>query len=784
MIEIEIDGQTHEAEPGSMIIEVADKAGVHIPRFCYHKKLSVAANCRMCLVDVEKAPKALPACATPVAPGMVVKTQSKRALDAQKAVMEFLLINHPLDCPICDQGGQCELQDVAMGYGQTDSSYTQRKRSVEDEDIGPLVYTEMTRCIHCTRCVRFGEEIAGVREIGLTQRGESAKISTYIKHSLQSEISANIIDLCPVGALTAKPSRFEARAWEVERHAAISPHDCLGSNMYFQTRRHQVMAATPRDNESINQTWLADRDRFSHMAIHSDKRLQKPMIKEGGQWREVEWQVALNYTADALSKIKAAHGAEQIGFLAATHSTVEEGYLLAKLARAMGSNNIDYRLQQTDFTDQKTSSFAPKLGLSSVADIADADRLLLIGSNIRQEQPLAGLRVREAAQNGAEVSCVNMQAYDTHFDVKHDCVVAPQDFVQQLAGIAQALAQNNRDAVPDAAKKLLTTVSPYAIHQDIAKSLTSGKQALIILGPSAWNHPSSSVVRQLSHLIADLSGARIGALMSGANSNGLSMVGVLPHRTIGGEPVEDAGLPSAAMLADARKAYVLLHTEPHKDAANPAQAKAALAAADFVVAFTPFRDDALMKDATVLLPIGTHAETAGTFVNATGVWQTFQGVIKPVGEARPAWKVLRVLANVLSLEGFEFESAGDVLADVNNQLNEKSGPPFNYTWPAQLPVMTTGKLMRIGEWPIYQGDAQVRRADALQQSQWHHPTGLRVHPETAAELQLTQAQSVNVKQAGETMALTVIFDERVPKGCAAVAATAGLGELYGELELV
>lgn len=787
MLEINIDGQTIEAEEGAMLIDVADKAGIRIPRFCYHQKLSVAANCRMCLVEVEKSPKPLPACATPVSPGMTVLTQSKKALDAQKAVMEFLLINHPLDCPICDQGGQCELQDVAMGYGGDTSAYTQGKRSVQDEDIGALVYTEMTRCIHCTRCVRFGQEIAGMPELGLTQRGENAKISTYVKHSLRSEVAGNIIDLCPVGALTAKPSRFDARAWEVEQRSSVSSHDCLGSNLYFQTRRNKVMSVTPKMNEGINEVWLSDRDRFAHLGIHSDQRLTKPLVKQNGHWHEVEWQVALNFAAEGLSKVKAAHGADQLAGLLSQSATVEEGYLFQRLLRSLGSNNIDHRTRRTDFSDQDHYHSHFSLGLP-IADLEKLDSLLLVGSNVREEQPLAGLRVRKAAMNGAKIMCVNAIDYDFHFDLTHKCITAPQEMVYQLAGIAKALSQEHREALSDAETKLLTTVTPYAVHQEMAVALREGQQKAIILGATALSHPDASTLRVLADIIGKLSGATVGYLTPGANSSGLSFAGVLPHRNIAGSATEEVGAHAHEMFAIPRKAYVLCGIEPDLDCISATVAMSALSEADFVVAMSAYRNDALLATANVILPMTTTAETSGTFVNIEGRWQSFKGAIKPVGDSRPAWKILRVLGNLLELPRFGYTTSQDILSELKSMVDLAVPATLQDFCPERLPDHQAKTLTRITEWPIYAGDAQVRHAPALQQSRWFDPVGLRIHPETAATLKLENGQKVTVKQAGEAVSLIAMIDARVPVNCTLIAAgaaqTVALGQPFGEVTLL
>ncbi|MEO7107701.1 MAG: NADH-quinone oxidoreductase subunit NuoG, partial [Rhodoferax sp.] len=390
MIEIELDGKKVDIVEGSMIMHAAEKAGTYIPHFCYHKKLSIAANCRMCLVDVEKMPKPMPACATPVTQGMIVRTKSEKAIKAQKSVMEFLLINHPLDCPICDQGGECQLQDLAVGYGSSSSRYEEEKRVVFHKDIGPLIsMEEMSRCIHCTRCVRFGQEIAGAMELGMSHRGEHAEIEAFVGLTVDSELSGNMIDICPVGALTSKPFRYSARTWELSRRKSVSPHDSTGTNLVIQVKNNTVMRVVPLENEAVNECWIADRDRFSYEALNSADRLTTPMLKQGGEWKSVDWQTALEYVAHGLQSIKASQGAASIGALVSPHSTLEELYLAGALVRGLGSENIDYRLRNADFANSHAG--ARHLGMA-IADLNNLERVLVVGSNLRKDHPLFAQR--------------------------------------------------------------------------------------------------------------------------------------------------------------------------------------------------------------------------------------------------------------------------------------------------------------------------------------------------------------------------------------------------------
>ena len=702
-IEIEVDGKPVEARKGQMIIEVTDSVGAYVPRFCYHEKLSIAANCRMCLVEVEKAPKPLPACATPVGPGMKVFTRSPYAIAAQKATMEFLLINHPLDCPICDQGGECELQDLAMGYGRDVSRFTERKRVVKDKDIGPLVSTDMTRCIHCTRCIRFGEEITGQQQLGTTDRGENMKVGTYIEKAVDHELSANIIDLCPVGALNNKPYRYSARAWEMTQRATVSPHDCAGSNMYAHVLRGTVKRIVPRDNESINETWIADRDRFSYEAIYSEDRLTTPMQKEGGEWREIGWEDALAKTAETLSAAKA-----NAGFLLSPSATIEEGHLVARIASHLGSSNLDHRLRRRDFTDQANDPLFPCLG-TSIAGLEDQDAILLVGSSIRREVPILAHRLRKASLKGAEISVVASCPEDYFFDVANE--LAGAGLVELLSGIAVAAAGGK--ALPDSVSKLCDGVKPGEIQQAIAKSLTDAGDGIVLLGNVAGRHGAYSAVRALAAAIADLTGVTLGTLSEGANSAGLSIVGALPHRAAGGAERDEVGLDTAAQLDGKLDALVLLNVEPDGDLAVE-NATSQLSNHGFVIALTPFDAPSLREGADLLLPIGTFAETAGTYVNVAGTAQSFEGIANPVGEARPAWKVLRVLGNLVEAPNFDYVTSEDVLAEVH-ELLAAAKPDNSYAGTAALkkPNGEDAPSSEI-DVPLYSIDGVVRRAKALQ----------------------------------------------------------------------
>lgn len=692
MVEIELDGKKVEVAPGSMVMHAAEKAGVYIPHFCYHKKLSIAANCRMCLVEVEKAPKALPACATPVTEGMIVRTKSKKALEAQQSVMEFLLINHPLDCPICDQGGECQLQDLAVGYGAGASRYGEEKRVVKAKGIGPLVSTEeMTRCIHCTRCVRFGEEIGGVMELGMINRGEHAEITTVKGDTLDSELSGNVIDLCPVGALTSKPFRYSARTWEMSRRKSISPHDSTGANLIVQVKNHKVLRVVPMENEAVNECWIADRDRFSYEALNSEERLTAPMIKQGGNWQEVDWPTALEYVASGFKQIKGQHGAASMGALLSPHSTLEELHLATQLMRALGSDNIDHRLRHAQFMPAEGVRW---LGMS-IAALQELQTALVLGSNLRKDHPLFAQRVRQAAKRGCKVFSLHSQANDWAMPVQAQVTVPAAQWAQVLAGIAAAVAQAKGVQAPVAAQA-------DEAAQAIAQALMAGERKAILLGNGAAHHAHAAELLALAQWIAGQTGAHVGYLTEAANTVGAQWVQAQP---------QGDGLNAAQMLGGGIKAALLLNTEPAFDSAAGAQG---LAQAEMVVTLSPFKANMDISD--VLLPIAPFTETSGTFVNAEGRVQGFHAVVRPLGETRPAWKVLRVLANLLELPGFDYESSQEVLAAaIGNETAQ--APTQVLSNSTKVPVtLPEGAVPQPVVASIYQLDGLVRRAPALQQT--------------------------------------------------------------------
>jgi NADH-quinone oxidoreductase subunit G len=767
-IEIELDGQKVEVPEGSMVMHAADKAGTYIPHFCYHKKLSIAANCRMCLVDVEKAPKPMPACATPVTPGMIVRTKSDKAIKAQQGVMEFLLINHPLDCPICDQGGECQLQDLAVGYGASSSRYAEEKRVVFHKEFGPLISAaEMTRCIQCTRCVRFGQEVAGVMELGMQHRGEHSEIATFVGKTVDSELSGNMIDICPVGALTSKPFRYSARTWELSRRKSVSPHDSTGANLIVQVKGAKVMRVLPYENEDVNECWIADRDRFSYEALNSEQRLTTPMIKQGGEWKPVDWQTALEYVANGLKQIQSEHGAQSIGALVSDHSTVEELHLAQKLVRALGSDNVDFRLRHADFAQ---GDHARWLGMP-IAALSTLNQVLVVGSFLRKDHPLFAQRIRQAARRGGQVHSLNAVHDDWAMPVVTRVTAAPGDWVAALAGIAAGVAGEKGVAAPVQAEADDNARS-------IAKALLAGERKAVLLGNAAAQHPQASQLLALANWIGEQTGASVGYLSESANTVGAQLVGAWPKQ---------GGLNAAQMLAQPLKAYLLLNVEPALDTANGAATLAALGQAEMVVAMSPFRDVAL-DVADVLLPVSPFAENAGSYVNAEGRVQSFHGTVRPAAETRPAWKVLRVLGNLLGLPGFQQESTDEVRTEALGDGSTVAARLGNggVALPSSVARRAAGALERVADVPIYHADMLVRRSPALQMTaDAQNAPFAGLSAALWQQLGLADGATVRVSQAGASALLRARLEPtlaanavRVPAGH---PATAGLGAMFGEL---
>lgn len=772
MVNIEIDGIPLKVDPTKMIIQAADEAGIDIPRFCYHKKLSIAANCRMCLVEVDKARKPLPACSTPVSDGMKVFTDSKIAVNAQRSVMEFLLINHPLDCPICDQGGECELQDLSMGYGEGISRFTERKRAVKDKDIGPLIQTDMTRCIHCTRCVRFGQEIAGIKELGATGRGEHMEIGTYVEHSLVSELSGNIIDLCPVGALTSKPFRYKARAWEMQARPSIAPHDAVGSNIELHIRNNDVMRVVPRDNEDVNESWLSDRDRFSYLGMNTEARLSEPMIKVDNQWQVVDWQTALGKTAEGLKGVINKFGAEEVAGLISPTATLEEAYLFQKWLRGLGSDNIDHRLRQQDFADTEVDD---RLKDWQLADIDDSDAIVLLGTNIRSEQPIIAHRIRQASLAGATVSSINLFKRDLLMPVDRQVAVNSKQMVQTLAGIAKALLAAARQEA-DEWLDLLPDRSPSPFEQNVALQLSNAMNASLFVGDLINHQPQASTLRALARLVAELSDSRL-VILPSANSQA--------HRRAGTVPV-NKGLNARQSWERALRGYVMMGFDPMLDTAQPTIVRDALRRASFVVSISSFDNDWVRQYANVILPMACFAETSGTFIGIDGRPQQFAGAVAPRGDSRPGWKILRVLGNVSKLKGFDYISSQDVVDEIDSPLRNTEKNSEHRFIPESLEIESD--LMLISEVPMYATDSTVRHSEALQQTPESRSNGFaRINAKEAGQRGLDPQHEVVISQDDRQVTVPLEIDDDIADGCIYLAAatpiSAQLGSLFSQVQV-
>jgi NADH-quinone oxidoreductase subunit G len=752
MVEVTIDGHKVEIAEGSMVMHAVEKLGQYVPHFCYHKKLSIAANCRMCLVDVEKAPKPMPACATPVSQGMVVHTKSEKAVKAQQGVMEFLLINHPLDCPICDQGGECQLQDLAVGYGASASRYQEEKRVVFHKSLGPLVSAEeMSRCIHCTRCVRFGQEIAGVMELGMLNRGEHAEITSFLGRTVDSELSGNMIDICPVGALTSKPFRYAARTWELARRKSISPHDSLGSNLVVQVKGNRVMRVVPHENESINECWISDRDRFSYEGLNCDDRLTVPMVKRDDVWHETDWSSALDAAKGALQAAQKAHGGEGVGALFSAASTVEEIFLLNKIVRGLGSDHIDFRLRMRDFNLDAARKGVPWLGMP-ITEIGELDRMLFVGSFLRKDHPVLASRVRAAAKRGTKISVVHAVDDDLLMPIAAKCVVRPSAIPDVLAQVAVAVAQEKKQSVP----QQLSTVIPSESAVLIAKSLASGVKAGLFLGNFAINHPHASLIQSYVSLMGELLGARVGVLTEYANTVGAYLLGAYSQQ---------------GSVQSSRGATVLLNVEPALDASHGAELAQQLRKSASVIALTAYKS-AVSEVASIMLPITPFTETAGSFVNAEGTLQAFAGAVQPLGDARPGWKVLRVLGKQLNLSGFDFETAEQVRVAAFGVTGPATNRLSNQAEVSIAgPSVEEASLERVADVPIYHSDAIVRRADSLQNTaDAKFAAKALMHPKTLEKFGLQSGQIAKISSADGEIRISVIASDRVPESVVRLAA--------------
>ena len=780
-IKVTINGQEIETQPGRLLIDVADENDIVIPRFCYHKRLSVAANCRMCLVEIERAPKPMPACATQCMDGMVVQTHSHKALAAQKSTMEFLLINHPLDCPICDQGGECELQDVAMGFGEGISKYTEQKRVVMDKNIGPLIATDFTRCIHCTRCIRFGDEIAGMPELGATGRGEHMEIGTYIEKSIVSELSGNVIDVCPVGALTAKPSRYTARPWELTQHASISAHDCVGSNTWVHSRGNRVMRVVPRENESINESWISDRDRFSYTSVASEKRLTQPLLREKGELNPVDWETALNAAAEMLEQAGAS-----LATLVSPQATLEEQFLAQKLTRALGSSNIDHRLRQVDFSAQDNAPVMPWLG-RSLASLESLDAALIVAGSLRYQQPLLSHRLRKAVlKNNAAVSSIGHSRGQYNFALQQELAGSSAQIIHDLGAVALALAETSAKPLSSRLSKMLQDCEIGEAHRAIAASLAAGSNSAIIVGVEALANPQLSLLQELCEAITQCADATLGYLSDSANSAGACLAGVLPHRGPAGVALDNAGEHAADILSASHKLLLTFALNPLLDTHESGRL------ADnneSIIAINSFDNEFVQQQATLVLPLASVLESSGSFVNVEGLWQSFKGCVESRGDSRQGWKILVALGQVLRPGEFDY---ADSLAVRNELKTLCSDVALSNLCGISSKVnklpQAAGKVEKVGCTPIYASDDMVRLSSALQATPlMRMQSCVTMNRQMASSNKLLDSEQVQVKQGKGTAVLPLRLDEGVPDGCAwvpgGIDAVRYLADAYGKISL-
>ena len=794
MVDLEIDGEKTTVKEGVSIIEAADAMGIYIPRFCYHKKLSVAANCRMCLVEVEKFGKPLPACATPVISGMKVFTTSKKTIESQRYVMEFLLINHPLDCPICDQGGECELQDLAMGFGRSHSNYEEIKRAVFSENIGPLIETEMTRCIQCTRCVRFGEEIAGLPELGVINRGEKEAISTYVKHFMQSELSGNIIDICPVGAFTDKPARYQGRGWEVCEVLAIAPHDCVGGNIFLHSRwkasvpQRRIMRAVPRENELINETWISDRDRFSHFGLYHPSRIYQPRIKQGERWMEVPWEEAFKIIKDRTKVLVKKYGVNQLGALISSNASLEELYLFQKWFRGLGGFNIDHRVRWQDFRDQDKFATFPNLGLP-IVEIEKLDAILLIGSNVRFEQPLVSHRINKAHTKEAKVLAINSMDFPFVFDLEEKMIVSPKELPNALAQVAKILGGN-------VVSKIFEDIRSGKKAKKIADILKTSKKVAIFLGEHALHHEHAATIRALTQFIGQHSAANVGILTEGANSAGAWLVGAIPHRGPAGKKLAKVGFDAKTMLMkNPLKAYFILNLELELDCAYPAEAIRTLKDAELIVSLTTFSNSEMETYADIMLPIAPFSESEGTFVNVEGRSQSFSAASIPERDSQVGWKVLRVLGNYFELPGFDYKTIRDVRYEITQVIPElkwdigqriyaemgHSSFSLDYGFTFESQEQEEGsKLTRLAPWPMVRVDNLVRRSKPLQETLSDQIVAIGVNYQIASQLGFKAGEQITAIQGESRITLPLVIENRLANNtvflASGLAETAGFGQ--------
>lgn len=739
MIKIEIDGIEFSAKRGSKIIEIADEAGIYIPRFCYHKKLSIAANCRMCLVEVEKAPKLFPACATPIADGMKIFTNTEKVIDAQRSVMEFLLINHPLDCPICDQGGECELQDLTIGYGCSSSRFIEKKRSFTDYDLGPLVSTDVTRCILCSRCVRFCEEIAGTNDLGIINRGSNSRIFTFLKNHLTSEISGNVIDLCPVGALTAKPSKFKFRAWELVQHPFIGHHDCVGSNLYVHVFRDKIIRVVPKRNELLNESWISNRDRFSYEGLYSKDKLRYPIFKDNGMWKKISWDNAYKYIFDNLTDIKNKFGSDQLGCVASSNSTIEELFLLQKFIRSLGSNNLDHRLKQLDFSNQDKYPFYPGLNMN-FDDIDKMDCVFLIGSDIVNEQPIIALKLRKIIRNGGKVFVLNPVDFSFSMNLTGKFIVNPREFLSILKLLVKGLSDKiNKSDLSFKMDSSLDFSKFNNVYKNFIDIFLEAKNKLILLGSFVYSSPDYSKIVSISTLLSKLTKSNYGIMTDGTNSNGAWLTGFIPHRLPGGKVIsKDIGLDTFGMFSKGLKSYVLFGLEVEHDLLYPKLAIDSLIKSDFVVSFSSFKSDVLLEVSNIILPIASTYENSGTFLNISGVYQSFLSVVPCDNEVKLGWCAISEMAKFFKIPGFYYKDISLVLKEFKSYINSDLILSWDYIGVSDLSTVISKNVIMVPSIYQYDNDSVVRRAISLQKVKDNKLGVLKCNKNTYDTLNLKQ----------------------------------------------
>ena len=683
-MKVYINDKEFDALPGETIIQLSDRVGIHIPRFCYHKHLSVVASCRMCLVDIEGVKHAQPACSTPLNDNMRVNTSSQKTKDAQKNSMEFLLINHPLDCPICDQGGECELQDVSLEHGDDHSTYMQLKRVVIDKDVSPLISTDMTRCIHCSRCVRFGEEISNVKELGLLDRGEDMKIDVFVEQKISSELSGNMIDLCPVGALNNKPYRYKARTWDLREHSGISPHDCIGSNIFYHTYKNKIVRAVPKENPDINQTWLSDRDRFGYEGIYSKDRIYKTLIRQDSKLIELERQLVTQKISELLNDMIRDNGTDKIGCLISARSTNEELFLFQKLARGLGIKNIDHRTNECDFSYQDNYPVMPSLGCD-ISDLDSFDNIILIGVNIKSEFPILSVRLNQAVKKGTKIYSINFDSSSEDF---------PLFFKKTV---------NNKDLVT------------FFTNEKTTLNFNKDQKTLVINGPAISRLSNQSDVLSIIHKYCLSIKATLGILTDYCNSTGAWISGNVPHREIAGVSIKEQGLNSYDMLSSEVSSYVLFNLEPELDFYDSKLIENSLKKSKCNVIFSNYLTPMIEKYADIIIPIATFAETKGSYINIEGKEQSFNNIVNLDKNIYEGWDILSQIIADNNLGSYSYDTIREELIrsinDVDYSLNNLSNHSLNQDNKKNDDIFILSKRH------IYKSDSIVRRSESLKMTE-------------------------------------------------------------------